>query len=292
MNKEKQFLNIISNVISDNSYLGDDCAYLEDFGLVLSQDNLVEGVHFDFSLMSYFEVGMKAVLVNLSDILASGSKPLYISIGISGKLNDEFISEFYRGANAACNEYGVKIIGGDLTSGDKITISITAIGKPYGKVSTLTCAKAGDIICLRGFTGASALGFKDLVSGVNSKYVEYHKKPKLYPDTARVVGECASTCYVMTDLSDGLFTSLSKIAEFAGVSAQIDYKKIPKVKDDFESVIYGGEDYSLLCVLSRDHFASANALGAGLFEIGEISDGTGVYVDGKMLVEDLSYEHF
>ncbi len=292
MNKEKKFLNIISSTISDNSYLGDDCAYLEDFGLVLSQDNLVEGVHFDFSLMNYFEVGMKAVLVNLSDILASGSKPLYISIGLSGKLDEYFISEFYRGANAVCCEYGVKIIGGDLTSGDKIAISITALGKPYGVVSSLKVARAGDIICIKGVAGASALGLCDLIAGINSPYIKYHKKPELFPETSYAVAQSADGDYVMTDLSDGLFTSLSKIVELAGVCAQIDYKKIPKVKDDFKAAIYGGEDYSLLCVLNKEHFEHANKLGAGLVQIGEISCGAGVYVDGKMLVEDLSYEHF
>ena len=292
MNKEKQFLDIIQKTISDNSYLGNDCAYLPDFNLVLSQDNLVEGVHFDFNLMTYFEVGMKAVLVNLSDIFASGSKPLYISIGISGKLNDDFISEFYKGANKICDDFGVKIIGGDLTSGEKISISITALGKPYGIVSSLNSAHIGDVICLRGVCGASALGFKYLKAGVNSPLVSYHKKPELFPQTACVVANSASKEYVMTDLSDGLYTSLLKISEMSNTLASISYCDIPCVEDDFNSVMFGGEDYSMLCVLSPEHFELANKNGAKLIKIGEMLDGVGILVDGKILDKDLSYEHF
>ncbi len=292
MNKEDKFLNIIANTISDNSYLGNDCAYLEDFGLVLSQDNLVEGVHFDLNLMSHFEVGVKAVLVNLSDILASGSKPLYISIGLSGALSEEFISEFYKGVNEACNEFGVKIIGGDLTSSDKIVISITALGAPYGAISSLNSGHVGDIVCMRGLAGASCLGFKDLKAGIMSEFIKFHKKPKLYLETARVVSETAGGNYVMTDLSDGLYTSLSRISRASRVMASIHYDKIPKLKDDFNSVIYGGEDYSLLCVLGREHFERANKCGAELIQIGEIQEGEGIKVDGKILDKDLSYEHF
>ncbi|MBR1977183.1 thiamine-monophosphate kinase [bacterium] len=292
MNKENQFLDIISKTISDNSYLGDDCAYLRDFGLVSSQDNLVEGVHFDFSLMNYCEVGAKAVLVNLSDIFASGSKPLYILIGISGKLNEEFISEFYRGVSDVCAQFGVKIIGGDLTSGDKITISIAALGVPYGLVSSLNSASAGDVICLRGVCGASSLGFKDLIAKVDSPFISYHKRPELFPKTSEIVSRCAKGDYVMTDLSDGLYTSLSRISRASGVLVDVCYNEIPKLKDDFNSVIFGGEDYSLLCVLDREHFEQANNLGAGLVAIGEVLEGTGVMVDGKNLDKDLSYEHF
>ncbi len=292
MNKEKQFLDIIQKTISDNSYLGNDCAYLPEFNLVLSQDNLVEGVHFDFSLMSYFEVGVKAVLVNLSDVFASGSKPLYISIGISGKLDEKFISEFYQGANKACDDFGVKIIGGDLTSGDKIAISITALGAPCGQVSSLNSAQVEDVICMQGVCGASVLGFRDLKEGVNSPFVQYHIKPTLFPETAYAVARSATSDYVMTDLSDGLYTSLVKISEMASAQANISYDDIPKVKDDFNSVIFGGEDYSLLCVLSKEHFEAANSAGAKLVKIGKMQEGAGVLVDGKILGEDLSYEHF
>lgn len=292
MSKESQFLNIISNTLSDNSYLGNDCAYLADFGLVVTQDNLVQGVHFDFSLMSYYEVGLKAVLVNLSDVFASGSKPLYVSIGISGELNEEFITEFYQGVNHVCEQFGVKVIGGDLTSGDKISISITALGAPWGVVSSLNAAKVGDVICLKGYAGASALGFSDLVAGVNSEFISYHKKPELHPKTAQIVSVCAQNPYVMTDLSDGLYTSLARISEMSGVKMCLNYNEIPKLKDDFNSVIYGGEDYSLLCALSKEHFELVNYKGAGLVPIGLVEAGSGVFVDGKILDKDLSYEHF
>ena len=86
MNKEKIFLDIINKTISDNSYLGDDCAYLKELGLLVSMDSLVEDVHFKTSYYTPYELGKKAVLVNISDILAGGGVPLYILISLSGKL--------------------------------------------------------------------------------------------------------------------------------------------------------------------------------------------------------------
>ena len=75
MNKEFEFLNIISNTLSDNSFLGSDCAYLDEYKIAISKDILIEDVHFSLSFMTPTEIARKALLVNISDILASGAKP-------------------------------------------------------------------------------------------------------------------------------------------------------------------------------------------------------------------------
>ena len=128
MNKEFEFLNIISSTLSNSNYLGDDCAYLDEYKLAISSDSLIEDVHFSRHYMTPFEIAQKALLVNISDILASGAIPKYATINLSGKLNNDFISDFYKGINELANIYNLKIIGGDLTKSDKITISITIFG--------------------------------------------------------------------------------------------------------------------------------------------------------------------
>ena len=103
MNKEFKLLNIISNALSDSSYLGDDCAYLNKYNLAISSDSLIEDVHFSREFMTPSEIARKALLVNISDILASGAKPICATINLSGKLNEVFINEFYKSNNICIN---------------------------------------------------------------------------------------------------------------------------------------------------------------------------------------------
>ena len=78
--KEFLFLNKIVTTLSNPQYLGDDCAYLEELGIVVTQDTLVEDVHFSREYTNAYKLGYKSVIVNLSDIYASGATPKYISI--------------------------------------------------------------------------------------------------------------------------------------------------------------------------------------------------------------------
>ena len=96
MNKEFEFLKIINNIIP-NKYLGNDCAYLDEYNLAVSSDSLIEDVHFSCYFMTPYEIAQKELLVNISYILASGAEPKYFSINLSGNLNNEFIKEFYEG---------------------------------------------------------------------------------------------------------------------------------------------------------------------------------------------------
>ena len=92
--KEQDFINIIKNQIGDE-FLGDDCAYLKELGIVVSQDSLVEDVHFKREWCTPFQLGYKSVTVNISDILASGAKPAYVTIALSlpDDIDENFIKE-------------------------------------------------------------------------------------------------------------------------------------------------------------------------------------------------------
>ena len=107
--KEQQILSTIKNIIGDK-YIGDDCAYLNDLGIVVTQDNLVEGVHFDITYMTPFQLGYKSAMVNISDIAASGGIPKYMTVGLSLPKDIElgFVDEFYNGLKSALS--GVEVI--------------------------------------------------------------------------------------------------------------------------------------------------------------------------------------
>ena len=118
--KEKDFIFIIKNIIG-SKFIGDDCAYLKDLGIVVTQDSLVEDVHFSLKYTSAFDLGFKSVMVNISDIAASGGEPKYLTIALSvpANIDSKFVEEFYKGCQKACGN-NIEIVGGDITGADKI----------------------------------------------------------------------------------------------------------------------------------------------------------------------------
>ncbi|MDR1327380.1 MAG: thiamine-phosphate kinase, partial [Heliobacteriaceae bacterium] len=180
--KEKDFIEIIKSV-TGSGYIGDDCAYLKDLGIVMTQDNLVEDVHFRRNWITPYQLGRKAVMVSISDVCASGAKPLYATIGLSmpADTDEKFIKEFYEGACSA----GVEIVGGDLTGADKIFISVTVIGSAAGRrISSRAHACVGQKVVVSGEHGASAAGLEmlnphpnPLPKGEGARFIKAHLEP-------------------------------------------------------------------------------------------------------------------
>lgn len=244
--------------LTQSSYIGDDCAFLEDLGITVSQDSLVEDVHFRLSWMSAKELGQKTALVNISDIIASGAVPAYMTISLSlpQQIGRDFVKDFYTGVMKVCDSFGVKVIGGDLTGSDKVYVSATIIGKTNGRgVASRSFATPGFNIWVFGEHGSSAAGLRLLENGlsINEKYrelVNAHKVPVLCRKIPTL-----NTPFAMMDTSDGLADALFKIAESSNVTLVINFEKIPfnqkiKMYDDYENLIlFGGEDYGLVVAL-------------------------------------------
>lgn len=240
--KEQTFINIIKNQTGDE-YIGDDCAYLKDLGIVVTQDSLVEDVHFKLTWCTPYQLGYKAVTVNISDVLASGAEPKYITIALSlpASIDENFVEEFYKGAKSALR--GAKIIGGDITGSDKVFISITAIGTTKGrKISSRKNAKIGDVVITKGEFGKSALGLKELKNGgKNLELIRAHLEPQLEELFAKEIATQIDCEYAMMDTSDGLADALFQIAQSSKVS--IDSKIVEG--------IFGAEDYKLVATVPR-----------------------------------------
>ncbi len=288
MNKEFEFLKIIDKIIP-NKYTGNDCAYLKDYNLAISQDSLIEDVHFSLKYMTPFEIAQKALLVNISDILASGAVPEYFSIGLSGNLTTDFIEEFYKGLNEISKEYNLELIGGDLTKSDKIMISIAIFGDFKNRnISSRSNAKKDYIIAVAGEFGSSAQGLYNLQNEIEDDYfIKIHKKPNLHPEISSQTALKTKFPYAMMDSSDGLFDCLYQIAHKSEVKINIDYSKIPHKTQNEKFVLYGGEDYCLVVALNKEDFKNIK----GLIQIGVVERGSGVYVDDKQ-INYKSFEHF
>jgi thiamine-monophosphate kinase len=288
--KEKDFISTIKNILN-SSYIGDDCAYLKDLGIVVTQDSLVEDVHFSFKYMTPFQLGYKSVMVNLSDIVSSGGEPKYLTISLSlpKKYDKNFISEFYNGAKSACPDT-VEIVGGDITGGDKVFISICAIGKTQDrKISSRKNAKVGYKVVISGNHGSSGAGLKLLFEGKTEpqELINAHLMPKAQFEFGKNISQNIKTDYAMMDTSDGLMDSFSTIANESGVLLNIDFEKIPHSKElekfqNFkELILYGGEDYGIVAVVPKEFDCGGTV-------VGEVTSGLGVNLIDKTQIQHFS----
>lgn len=277
--KELEIINTIQNILN-SEYIGDDCAYLEDLGIVVTQDSLVEDVHFSREFSTPYQIGYKSIAVNLSDIYASGAEAKYLTVSLSLPKNIEnnFVEEFYKGAKSALN--GAKIVGGDITGADKIYISVTAIGSTKNrKISSRKNARKGYKIITNGFHGSSAAGLYVLQNRIKGyeQLVKEHLMPVVSSDLSEAIATTAKNDYAMMDSSDGLMDTLFKISDNSNVKARIYFDKIPYDKSienfDYKNMIfYGGEDYKLVCAISPEDLANIDT--NLYYEIGEITEKT------------------
>lgn len=299
--KEKEFINIIKETLN-SEYIGDDCAYLKDLGITMTQDSLVEGVHFRMDFTTPYKLGYKAVMTNISDVVASGAEPKYLTISLSMPSNtdNKFVKEFYEGCKKACGEQ-IKIVGGDITGSDKIYISICAIGATNTRnISSRKNAQIGQKVIVSGTHGESYAGLKLLLEGKKSpqKFIEKHLLPEAKIEFGKNISTTVTGKYAMMDTSDGLMDALTAIATSSNVLLEIDFDKIPYDKDlkqfnnykDF--VLFGGEDYQIIATVPKDYPFG--------IEIGEVKEGLGIdlKVDNKKIhytqkdVEAKVFNHF
>lgn len=300
---EKELIKIIKSTLNSD-YIGDDCAYLKDLGIVVSQDSLVEDVHFKRDFITPYQLGYKSVMVNISDICASGAEPLYLTVSLSlpKDVDESFVEEFYKGAKAALN--GAKIVGGDLTGSDKIYISVTAIGSDKGrKISSRANAKVGYKVIVSGEHGNSAMGLKLLLDGTcthqphpdgneGEKFISAHLTPTAQRYFSHQIASQIKVDYAMMDTSDGLADALIQIAKASDVTLSIDSEKIPHdARVGMDLVLYGGEDYQLVAAVPQNFLQNITDYTI----IGEVkSSGTDLEIDGKSYtdIDSKLFNHF
>ena len=294
--KEKELINIIKTTLN-SEYIGDDCAFLKDLDIVISQDSLVEDVHFELDTITPYQLGWKSAMVNISDICASGAKPEYMTVALSipEYIDEKFVEEFYMGIKEACED--IKVVGGDVTSSNKLYISIAIIGSTTGrKISSRSYAKAGFKIIVSGEHGNSSMGLALLKSDFKwnkrKKFVDAHLMPVAQRQFSKEISENIDCDYAMMDTSDGLADALMQIAKASNVTMQVYSSKIPHDNFvDINRILYGGEDYQLVaCVPENilDYMSNYTI-------IGEVKNGkAGIMLDENFIdnIDDKVFNHF
>ncbi len=266
--------------------VGDDAAVIDHFGkqTVVTTDLLIEGVHFDLTYTPLKHLGYKSIVVNLSDIYAMNATPtqVTVSIGISNRLSVEALEEFYEGIYAACNKYGVDLVGGDTASSQKgFIISITALGEVLPeKVVKRSTANKGDLLCCSGDLGGAYLGLLFLEREKRIFLENPAIKPDLggqdyvigrllKPEARKEIIEFFETENIlptsMMDISDGLSSEILHICEKSGVGCTLYEDKIPIMEntrmaaftfemDPTACALSGGEDYELVFTIKQEDY--------------------------------------
>lgn len=314
--------------------IGDDCAALRPAAgkdLLLTTDLLVDGIDFTQQTITPFQLGRKAMGVNLSDIAAMGGLPraALVTLAIPPDEEIEFVDELYRGLREEGARFGVEVIGGDLSASSTLMISVTLVGEvEAGRAVTRSGAKPGEQIWITGRLGAAAAGLMALRAGCRLRddqietpfevsgslqeairqAIERHLCPIPRIREGRALAQ-AGAASAMIDLSDGLASDLAHLCRESGVSAKIREDQIPIDQaasaiaqrfgqEPLAMALQGGEDFELLFTSSWDpaDIAALFPDTATVTAIGKVEEaGQGCQLerqDGSAVALTGGYNHF
>ena len=307
--------------------IGDDTAVLlpqPGARLLATTDLLVEDVHFRRTWAKPFDIGWKAMAVNLSDIAGKGGRPLWALVGLalSPPADPADVEALYEGMGQAGAPHGVAIVGGDTsTSPGGWFVNVTLLGEHEGRPRLRSGARPGDAVAVTGTLGRSAAGLAVLEGGVARRpavsaeslqaVATAHLRPTARVAEGRWLGAAVGV-HAMMDCSDGLATDLAHLCRASGLGARVALDRLPVDPaaraiagaldaDALSWATSGGEDFELLFTCDP---ASVDALrdglrratGTTLTVVGEMgrSEAEVAFLDatGNRVTVRAGYEHF
>jgi thiamine-monophosphate kinase len=232
-------------------------------GLVVTQDALLEGVHFRLDWISWRDLGFRAAAVNLSDLAASGAEPdgLIVTLAAAPDTAVEDVLELYEGIAEA----GVPVIGGDTSRADRLILSVTALGRSE-RVPGRSGARPGDLLVVTGPLGGAGAAFRD------GRFV----RPPLRLAEGR---RLARHAHALMDVSDGLARDAGHIAARSRVRCVIELERVPLAPGAIVADLGFGEDYELLAAVADPD---------GFTVIGRCEEGEGVDLPAELS----GWDHF
>lgn len=293
---------LVKYILAENATITADDTAITSLGnnqnLISTTDMLIQSRHFP-EYMTYFQMGFKAVTVNVSDIAAMGAEPLgfLLSIALPKDLNVSDFKEIIRGVKEACEFYEIPLIGGDTNEASEIIINGTAIGLADSPLMKNTY-KENDLIAITGNLGLAALGF---YSG-NPAYMENILKPIARIREGKILKEIGATS--VTDITDGLASELHEMFNGIGMIIYEDKLNIsPEFKeiaadlglDYLDLILHFGEDFELLFTIPESKAEDLKNR-MNFIVIGEITDLEGINIklsNGEIRkIEKKGYNHF
>ena len=312
---KQYFQNLTHEDSSIQCGIGDDAAIVkipQGMDVVLSMDTLLQDTHFPAEA-DPFDIGYKALAVNLSDIAAMGAVPKWVLLSISlPESNEVWIKEFASGFLELAKQHSVSLIGGDMSRGPlSVTLQIQGL-VPTGTALKRDSAHKDDLIYVTGSLGDAGVGL-DIIQGKLSIAKEHEKfflnslnRPEVSVEAGLRLREIANSAI---DISDGLIADLGHILDASHVGAEIEVEKIPlseamqQCVDETTAWNYAltsGDDYKLCFTASaaRDELIinTFREINIPVSCIGKIREETGLQLkipEGTCFeLSGKSYEHF
>jgi len=301
------------------THIGDDAAIIPGPKAanqwVITQDLLIEHVHFRSHYHDAASLAHKALHVNLSDLAAMGATPRFVMLALSIPTSfapsiEQFINHFATACRKAC----VEILGGDTTRSEQgLFINVTALGEaPIALTTTRHSAKSGQILCVAGDLGYAHIGLNALERGEPN--LDLFKHAFLYPQARVAEGTWLSrqpSVTAMMDLSDGLFVDANKLAAASNLAATLALDKLTPCDEFLKACqqlqleanitqLIGGEDYALLIAVNFNQLHQLQEefnqqFHYPLHVVGQLHDGQGLNLTefGKPILLDLKpFNHF
>jgi thiamine-monophosphate kinase len=235
LNIENHFISQFSSVNID-----DDGAHID--GYVYSKDAFFENVHFKTKWMSYYQIGVKAMLVNISDAIAMNAKPIYalLAVAMPKTITKEQMADLVKGFEDIAKKYSIEIIGGDTIANNKLDISVTIISKSKKPLFRKGIRK-NDLLAFTGDLGRSKKDLNKLIRGgkihKKSKFVNIKLRDKFVNQNRRFLN-------AGMDISDGLYADLEKILSPNKLGVEI-------LKKSDKKAACSGEEYEMLIAFDR-----------------------------------------
>lgn len=295
---------------------GDDAAVVmaTEQGIVVTVDVLVEGLHFREDLSTFADIGWKAVAVSTSDLAAMGARPRAAVVALSWpeRLDAADAVNLYGGMRAACDRWGLRLVGGDTVAAPQLTVAVTALGEldPSTAVPR-SGARPGDRVVVIGALGAAAAALAQVGAGIEPypELLSAHRRPMALVAAGQTLRARGATALI--DVSDGLGADLGHLCAASAVGAQVRWSDLPTAPaavaaavaagvDPVDVVVGGGEDFALVATLPPE-LAAAAAAAAGEAEgvaaavVGDIFEGAGVTLahhDGDRDITTSGFDHY
>ena len=282
--------------------IGDDCAAVEvppGASLLTSTDLLIEDVHFRSTWTDYYDLGCKAVAVNVSDVAAMGGNPqaIFLGLGAPSEMSVEELEQLLSGVRDEARRYGAELLGGDTCrSSGGLMLGVTVQGyAPAEQLVRRSGAEVGDQIWVSGCLGDSALALRYLQRDEKppEALARRHHRPEARVTLGRALAQ-SRLAKAMIDVSDGLLADLGHVLRASRLGGEVAVERLPlsqkfnehvqQQPQDLELALRGGEDYELLFCSAAGRAAELLALAAQidvpLTPIGRIRQAPGLDVSG------------
>jgi thiamine-monophosphate kinase len=280
--------------------IGDDAAVLDvppGERLVATTDTSVEGVHFRREWLNHFEIGYRATAAALSDLAAMGARPLGVLIALTlPEVDRSEARALATGIGQGAAAVLCPIVGGDLSSGKVLSLTITALGSVARPLSRAG-AKVGDRIYVTGILGGPEAALRAWKAGRQPTDADRARFACPVPRIDAGMALAARGATSAIDISDGLAADLTHVAAASKVRMEIDVEKVPRIPGISPvDALSSGEEYEIVVTApSIDVKQFSQEFGLSLTEIGRVvagSPGVSLIGSGEQISAPQGFDHF